>query len=107
MIVNDKDDPIPTFIIGMISRRSASVKRMLMYAACKLADEAKRNWKASFSKMVIRNGRDTESGAGTSCDHLILYEPFIIPQFTGRLTHGRYCEAVLFTDHFSNSIFLI
>ena len=29
-----------------------------------------------------------------------------MPQVAGRLTHGKYCGAAVFTDHFSELIFL-
>ena len=55
--------------------------------------------------MGIRNGRDAKPGFGTSCDHLISHEPGLMPQVAGRLTHGKYCGAAVFTDHFSELIF--
>ena len=56
--------------------------------------------------MRIRNGRDAKPGFGTPCDHLISYEPGLMPQVAGRLTHGKYCGVAVFTDHFSELIFL-
>ena len=88
----------------VIPRRLAKIKRIPKCAPCKLADATKRNWKTSSSKMGIRNGRDAKPGAGTSCGHLISHEPGLMPQVTERLTHGRYCRAAVFTDHFSDII---
>ena len=81
---------------GVIPRRLANVKKNPMCASYKLVDATKINWKASSSKMGIRNGRDAKPGSGTSCDHLISHELGLMPQVTGRLTHGRYCGAAFF-----------
>ena len=89
---------------GMIPRRLANVKRMPMFAACKLADATKKNWKIDFKKTCIRYG-DDKPGLGTSCDHLISHEPRLMSQVTGRLSHVKYCGVAVFTNHFSNVIF--
>ena len=90
---------------GIIPKRLEKVNIMPMCATCKLANASKINWKSSFSKKGIRTPTDNKPGAGTSCDHLISHEPDLIPQVTRRLTHKRYCDPAIFTDHFSDLIY--
>ena len=58
---------------------------------------------ANFTK---NDCKDTHSGSGTSCDHIISGQSGIVPQSSGTLTHARFGGAVLFVDHFSNFVYV-
>eukprot|EP00957_Ditylum_brightwellii_P147186 11207913-Ditylum_brightwellii.AAC.1 len=60
-------------------------------AACLFAKAQRRAWRNQRKKLkFIRKKHHTNPGDGTSADHVILHQPGLIPQVTGRLSHEKF-----------------
>ena len=92
---------------GILPKALAKVTKMPLCPAFIFAKAHKRAWRTkSKTCSVIRDAKDTHSGSGTSCNHIISGQSGIVPQSSGTLTHPRFGGVVLFLDHFSNFIYV-
>eukprot|EP00957_Ditylum_brightwellii_P097177 7400850-Ditylum_brightwellii.AAC.1 len=78
------------------------VKKAPHCAACLFVKAQRRAWRTKGTRRIMRKGTHKIPGKGTSANHMISYQPGLIPQVAGTLTHARYWGAVTMVDHAPN-----
>ena len=77
----------------------------LPLAACVFATAHRRSWRnKSKDENSICQPHHDAPGRGTSYNHVISYQPGLIPHSTGILTHDKFWGSVLFADNDSDFI---
>ena len=96
---------------GIIPKCIAIIVKMPLCAACAFSTAHRRNWRFKKSKSKGNNenngirGKSQQPGDGTSCDHIVLAQPGLVPQSMGKLTHDRFWGSVIYVDDVSDFIY--
>ncbi len=84
----------------------ASLKRCPICKACLFGTAHKHPWcSKSKESHPIQKESDNNLGAKAPLDHLVLAQPGLIPQISGKLTCMQIDGATIFVDHHSNHVF--
>jgi hypothetical protein len=75
-------------------------------ASCVFGTSHRKPWRSKASSKSICCDKDNQPGAGTSTDQIISGQPVLAPQISGHLTNRRIQGATIYSDYYSDFIYV-